>query len=91
MTAKCDVRFPIRLECLVSHHPSFSSYEPELFPGLIYKLIRPKIVILMFISGKVVLTGAKRRQDIDQGWDMIAPIIQGFRNVSLVSSENNET
>ncbi|RYP60526.1 hypothetical protein DL770_009970 [Monosporascus sp. CRB-9-2] len=91
MTAKCDVQSPIHLELLASHHPSFSSYEPELFPGLIYKTVRPKVVILMFVSGKVVLTGAKRRQDIDQAWDMIYPIIQEFRNVSSVSSENNET
>ncbi|RYO94757.1 hypothetical protein DL766_000020 [Monosporascus sp. MC13-8B] len=77
MTSKCDVQFPIHLERLASHHPGFSSYEPELFPGLIYKMIRPKMVILMFVSGKVVLTGAKRRQDIDQAWEMIYPIIQG--------------
>ncbi|RYP48125.1 hypothetical protein DL768_005922 [Monosporascus sp. mg162] len=77
MTAKCDVQSPIHLERRASHHPSFSSYEPELFPGLIYKMIRPKIVILMFIS---VLTGAKRRRDIDQGWDMIYPIMQVLRN-----------
>ena len=33
------------------------SYEPELFPGLIYRMVKPKIVLLIFVSGKVVLTG----------------------------------
>ena len=33
------------------------SYEPELFPGLIYRMMQPKIVLLIFVSGKVVLTG----------------------------------
>ena len=33
------------------------SYEPELFPGLIYRMMHPKIVLLIFVSGKVVLTG----------------------------------
>jgi len=33
------------------------SYEPELFPGLIYRMIKPRIVLLIFVSGKVVLTG----------------------------------
>ncbi|KAJ7802902.1 hypothetical protein B0H14DRAFT_2890741, partial [Mycena olivaceomarginata] len=38
----------------------FSSYEPELFPGLIYRMARPKVVLLIFVSGKiVVLTGTK--------------------------------
>ena len=38
MVGSCDVKFPIRLEGLVLTHSQFSSYEPELFPGLIYRL-----------------------------------------------------
>lgn len=34
-------------------------YEPELFPGLIYRMKDPKIVLLIFVSGKVVLTGRR--------------------------------
>lgn len=34
-------------------------YEPELFPGLIYRMKEPKVVLLIFVSGKVVLTGAQ--------------------------------
>ncbi|CAJ2648807.1 unnamed protein product [Trifolium pratense] len=34
-------------------------YEPELFPGLIYRMKQPKIVLLIFVSGKIVLIGAK--------------------------------
>lgn len=62
MVGSCDVKFPIRLEGLVLTHGSFSSYEPELFPGLIYRMVKPRIVLLIFVSGKVVLTGAKVRQ-----------------------------
>uniref|UniRef100_A0A8C5MDJ6 TATA-box binding protein n=1 Tax=Leptobrachium leishanense TaxID=445787 RepID=A0A8C5MDJ6_9ANUR len=58
MVGSCDVKFPIRLEGLVLTHQQFSSYEPELFPGLIYRMIKPRIVLLIFVSGKVVLTGA---------------------------------
>ncbi|XP_060117259.1 TATA box-binding protein-like 2 [Heteronotia binoei] len=56
MVGSCDVRFPIRLEGLVLTHQQFSSYEPELFPGLIYRMVKPRIVLLIFVSGKVVLT-----------------------------------
>ena len=31
----------------------------QLFPGLIYRMIKPKVVLLIFVSGKIVLTGAK--------------------------------
>ena len=35
-------------------------YEPEQFPGLIYRMDEPKVVILVFASGKLVCTGAKK-------------------------------
>mmetsp|Transcript_36187 Transcript_36187/g.84569 ORF Transcript_36187/g.84569 Transcript_36187/m.84569 type:complete len:175 (-) Transcript_36187:10-534(-) len=40
MVASCDVKFPIRLEGLAYKHSHYSSYEPELFPGLIYRMVR---------------------------------------------------
>lgn len=39
-------------------------YEPEQFPGLIYRMDKPKVVILLFASGKLVCTGAKKEQDV---------------------------
>ncbi|MCW4052268.1 MAG: TATA-box-binding protein [Candidatus Bathyarchaeota archaeon] len=39
-------------------------YEPEQFPGLIYRMAVPKVVILLFASGKLVCTGAKYEQDV---------------------------
>ncbi|KAJ3613603.1 hypothetical protein NHX12_019849 [Muraenolepis orangiensis] len=79
MVASCDVCFPIRLEGLVLTHQQFSSYEPELFPGLIYRMVKPRIVLLIFVSGKVVLTGAKERQEIYDAFENIYPILKGFR------------
>ncbi|XP_053720591.1 uncharacterized protein LOC128758557 [Synchiropus splendidus] len=79
MVGSCDVKFPIRLEGLVLSHHQFCSYEPELFPGLIYKMLKPKIVLLIFVSGKVVLTGAKLRGEIYKAFDNIYPILKGFR------------
>uniref|UniRef100_A0A7J3X7Z2 TATA-box-binding protein n=1 Tax=Thermofilum pendens TaxID=2269 RepID=A0A7J3X7Z2_THEPE len=39
-------------------------YEPEQFPGLIYRMREPKVVLLIFSSGKVVCTGAKREEEV---------------------------
>jgi transcription initiation factor TFIID TATA-box-binding protein len=39
-------------------------YEPEQFPGLIYRMDEPKVVILIFASGNLVITGAKKEQDV---------------------------
>lgn len=79
MVGSCDVKFPIRLEGLVLTHGKFSSYEPELFPGLIYRMVKPRIVLLIFVSGKVVLTGAKVRQEIYDAFDNIYPILKSFK------------
>ena len=42
-------------------------YEPEQFPGLVYRVLDPKIVVLVFSSGKVVLTGAKSEENLFLG------------------------
>jgi transcription initiation factor TFIID TATA-box-binding protein len=39
-------------------------YEPEQFPGLIYRMDDPKVVILIFASGKLVCTGAKKEGEV---------------------------
>ena len=41
-----------------------SMYEPEQFPGLIHRMLEPKTVILLFASGKLVCTGAKKEPDV---------------------------
>lgn len=41
-----------------------SMYEPEQFPGLIHRMLDPKTVILIFASGKLVCTGAKKEADV---------------------------
>lgn len=79
IVGSCDIRFPIRLEGLASRHHMFSSYEPELFPGLIYRMMKPKIVLLIFVSGKIVLTGAKIREEIYQAFELIYPVLSDFR------------
>lgn len=81
IVGSCDIKFPIRLEGLASKHHNFSSYEPELFPGLIYRMIKPKIVLLIFVSGKIVLTGAKVREEIYQAFEMIYPVLQGSYHI----------
>jgi len=39
-------------------------YEPEQFPGLIYRMDDPKVVILIFTTGKLVCTGAKKEAEV---------------------------
>ncbi|XP_039433565.1 TBP-related factor [Culex pipiens pallens] len=79
LVATVDLRFPIRLENLNQVHGQFSSYEPELFPGLIYRMVKPRVVLLIFVNGKIVFTGAKSEWEIRESLENIYPILQSFR------------
>ena len=46
-------------------------YEPEQFPGLVYRIDEPKVVLLLFGSGKLVCTGARKPSDVDQAVEKI--------------------
>ncbi|KAF2285328.1 hypothetical protein GH714_000044 [Hevea brasiliensis] len=60
-------------------HGAFSTYEPELFPGLIYRMKQPKLVLLIFVSGNVVIAGAKKRDDFYTAFDNIYPVLAEFK------------
>ncbi|EPR78458.1 Transcription initiation factor TFIID [Spraguea lophii 42_110] len=81
IVSSCDAKFNVRLEGLAFSHSNYCSYEPELFPGLIYRMVKPKIVLLIFVSGKVVLTGAKLRDEIYQAFDNIYPVLTQHRKL----------
>ncbi len=51
-------------------------YEPEQFPGLIYRMQEPKVVILLFASGKLVCTGAKKEEDVYVSVDKLHVLLE---------------
>jgi transcription initiation factor TFIID TATA-box-binding protein len=42
-------------------------YEPEQFPGLVYRIKQPNIVVLIFSTGKLVITGGKSPEECEEG------------------------
>jgi transcription initiation factor TFIID TATA-box-binding protein len=46
-------------------------YEPEQFPGLVYRLDEPSVVALLFGSGKLVITGGKQLEDAERALSVI--------------------
>lgn len=53
-------------------------YEPEQFPGLIYRMSDPKVVMLLFASGKLVCTGAKHEEMVDEAIDKLKETLQDY-------------
>jgi transcription initiation factor TFIID TATA-box-binding protein len=59
-------------------------YEPEQFPGLIYRMDEPKVVILIFASGNLVCTGAKKEQDV---YDAVHKLHESLEEQNLIFYE----
>ena len=53
-------------------------YEPEQFPGLIYRMATPKVVMLLFASGKLVCTGAKHEDMVKEAVAILHELLKDF-------------
>jgi transcription initiation factor TFIID TATA-box-binding protein len=62
-------------------------YNPESFPGIIFKLKNPKTVTLIFRSGRAVCTGANSLQDARAAFDII---IKKFENAGIEVKPDEE-
>ncbi len=67
-----DLGHPLNLNAIaISFGLENIEYEPEQFPGLVYRLQEPKVVVLLFGSGKVVITGGKKPENAEEAIDKI--------------------
>lgn len=83
IVASANVGFPIKLKDIADKFGLYVSFTPDLFPGLIFRSINPKLVFLIFRSGKVVCTGARNVQDIKVTYESL------YRNI-LVNFRDNK-
>lgn len=56
-------------------------YEPEQFPGLVYRLEVPKVVVLLFGSGKLIITGGKEPDDAKKA---VLKIVDDLKGLGLL-------
>lgn len=75
-TAAFGIRIP--LEKIVEHVEG-TEYEPEQFPGLVYRIKDPKTANLIFSSGKVVCTGARSIADVRKAIAKVAKMIKSLK------------
>ena len=85
MVASCSVDHKVNLEMLSHHkgHKLFCTFNPDTFPGLIYQMKEPKMCLLIFTSGKIVVTGAKTREFIEDAFKKMRGVLKEFRKVDL--------
>jgi len=74
IVASIDFGRKFDLEHIASRFEN-TEYEPETFPGLVFRLDDPKVVILLFVSGKGVCAGAKSIRDVNRAAQNINKIL----------------
>ena len=58
-----------------------TEYEPEQFPGLVYKLGEPNATFLLFSNGKLVCTGTKNKAQLEESMDkLLKNVKQALKN-----------
>ena len=57
-----------------------------MFPGLIYRVESPRVVVLVFVSGKICVTGAKSRSQLLDAVQKLYPLLYKFKKAQQYSS-----
>ncbi|RHY10108.1 hypothetical protein DYB30_000776 [Aphanomyces astaci] len=78
---RADAGFRILVEELALRYPDVTTYEPELYPALVFRMAKPKVHILIFASGKVVFTGSKETRHLRDACANISIILNEFRDM----------
>lgn len=75
IVASATLNVEIQLEKIVSKLDGME-YEPEQFPGLVYRLKKPKAAALIFGSGKIVCTGARNIKDVNEVFRKVVCVVE---------------
>jgi len=79
IVTSADLGFTINLNRVaVGFNLHNIEYEPEQFPGLVYRMDDPKVVILIFGSGKLIITGGRTTEDAKRAMAKLAAALAGI-------------
>ncbi len=82
IVTSADLATPINLNKIaVGFNLDRIEYEPEQFPGLVYRLEDPQVVVLLFGSGKLIITGGKEPEDAKRA---VTKILSDLKSLGLL-------
>ena len=85
VVASTDIKKIISLDKLLNVLES-SEYEPEQFPGLVYRLDNPKVATLIFRSGKIICVGARSTAAAKEA---LKKTVRNIKKIGIRFNENN--
>ncbi|MEA2090416.1 MAG: TATA-box-binding protein [Thermoproteota archaeon] len=71
--------------CNRAHLGGSLMYEPEQFPAAIYRMHNPKVVLLVFSTGKIVCTGAKKESEVPEA---VEKLQRSLEEIGVLSKRN---
>lgn len=77
IVGSANLGFRVNLDLLATECEN-TEYEPEQFPGLVFRVDKPKTVMLIFRSGKIIITGAKTPQDANLAANVTREIVKEY-------------
>jgi len=80
IVASASLGFQVNLDTLATECWN-TEYEPEQFPGLVFRLDEPKTVMLIFRSGKIIITGAKTPGDANKSAEKTREMIKSYNAI----------
>lgn len=85
VVASTDIKKIISLDKLLTVLEA-SEYEPEQFPGLVYRLDEPRVATLVFRSGKIICVGARSTSDAKRA---LIKTVRNIKKIGIRVNENN--
>ncbi len=80
IVASAKLDFKVNLDVLAIEAEN-TEYEPEQFPGLVFRLDEPKTVMLIFRSGKMIITGAKSIKDVGRAAERTRDAVKSYNAI----------
>mmetsp|Transcript_13251 Transcript_13251/g.18345 ORF Transcript_13251/g.18345 Transcript_13251/m.18345 type:complete len:96 (+) Transcript_13251:336-623(+) len=75
IVATTDFKMPITLDAILYAYRNCCMYEPEIFPGLVLRPDNNKAVMIIFSSGKIVMTGLKSFDELKRMQNKLTQIM----------------
>ena len=82
IVASCNMNVPLRLEALcfgLGGSGGGAELDSEIFPGLIFRLRDPSVTMLIFVNGKIVITGAASHADVIAAFEKMFPVLMLYK------------
>ena len=84
VVASADLGFPVDMK-RVAEEMERIMYEPEQFPAAIHYMERPRVAMLIFASGKMIIAGAKSEEEVVEAYRKMLIVLGQFREQEVAT------